>query len=79
VDAAVAISTFCFLLSALYGRDAMATDEHGFARMNRTVGLGSREAAKPRRGKSRGQATDAVGPHSMAGMPWPRMNTDLHG
>jgi hypothetical protein len=46
----------------------MATDEHGFARMNRRVGdwahakPRSREAAKPRRGKSLGQATDAVGP-----------------
>ena len=45
---------FCFLLSALYDRDAIATDEHGLARMNRTVRdwahakPRSREAAKPR-------------------------------
>jgi hypothetical protein len=100
---------FCFLLSALYDRDAIATDEHGLARMNRTVRdwahakPRSREAAKGKAAKGKAAKGKVAGAghgccwakeksvdaavalsafsclHSVAGMPSPRMNTDLHG
>jgi hypothetical protein len=49
-----AISPFNFLESTLYGRDAIATDEHGFSRMKRRVWVGVLAHAKPRREQRRG-------------------------
>ncbi|MFN7868933.1 MAG: hypothetical protein ACK5TX_16155, partial [Planctomyces sp.] len=43
-----AISPFNFLQSTLYGRDAIATDEHGFSRI-KTEGSDTGPHAKTRR------------------------------